>query len=88
MGGGSNKHCLLSFGLVMDSLDIVHGLSDHCPWTPVPILGLGGGSNKHCLLSFGLVYGLIGYCPWTQWTLSMDPCSNIPVRHCPWTKDH
>ena len=29
------------------------------------------------------VHGLSGHCPWTQWTLSIDPRSNIPAGQCP-----
>ena len=54
----------------MDSVDIVHGLNGHCPWT-------------EWMLSVDIVHGLSGHCPWTQWTLSMDPCSNTPARQCP-----
>ena len=35
-----------------------------------------------------IVYGLSGHCPWSQWTLSMDPRSNTPAGQCPlspWT---
>ena len=59
----------------MDSVDIVHGLSGHCPWT-------------EWTLSMDTVHGLGVHCPWTQWTLSMDPRSNTPDRQCPlspWT---
>ena len=46
----------------MDLVDIVHGLSGHCPWTEWT-LSMDSVDNVH---------GLSGYCPWTQWTMSMD----------------
>ena len=39
----------------MDSVDSVHGLSGHCPWTQW-ILSMDSVDNVH---------GLSGHCPWT-----------------------
>ena len=57
-------------------MNIVHGLSGHCPWTEW-IMPMD---------SVDIVHGLSGQCPWTQWTLSKDLCSNTPAGQCPWTK--
>ena len=46
----------------MDSVDIVHGLSGHCPWTEWTM----------SMDSVDIVHGLSGQCSSTQWTLSMD----------------
>ena len=45
----------------MDSLDIVHGLIGHCPWT-------------QWTLSMDFDSGQF---PWTQWTLSMEIVQSV-----------
>ena len=45
----------------MDSVDIVHGLSGHCPWT-------------QWTLSMDFDSGQF---PWTQWTLSMEIVQSV-----------
>ena len=64
------KSSATEWTLSMDSMDIVHGLSGHCPWTEW-ILSMDWVDKVH---------GLSGHCPLTQWTLSMD---SVDIVHGP-----
>ena len=44
----------------MVSVDIIRGLSGHCPWTEWTM----------SMDSVDIIHGLSGHCPWTKWTLS------------------
>ena len=50
----------------MNSLDIVHGLSGHCPWTQWT-LSMDFDSGQFPWTQF----------PWTQWTLSMEIVQSV-----------
>ena len=60
MGKTQGKSSATEWTLSMDSVDIVHGLSGHCPWTQWT-LSMDLRSNTPA-----------GQCPWTISTGSMD----------------
>ena len=75
---------------LVDTLDIVHGLSGHLPWTQWTVWTMSmdtldkvqwvHGQSPLRPARLDNVHGFSGHCPWTQWTLSRDSVDSLAYQ--------
>ena len=67
----------------MESMDIFHGIHEHCPWNPWNMWAMSMDSMEsmdNVQGTVGIVHGIFPASLHKGWTLSMD------IVHCrPWT---